>query len=595
MSQVEQYVRKARPQTAAAILIKIHSIYNLGELSQRPLLLEMIVKSIDKLSASEVNPAQLYEAFTGAWVHRDLWRDLMRPEDKLKFLTALSRTLWEQEKTSIEYQKLEAYVGTELATLVDSPQKLIELDGEIRTASFLVRDDRGQYGFAHSSYAEYFLAKYLADGISAGYVRVLTIRRLTNEVIDFLLWMTDKSRLEEMLTGVLTKEYQPLLSENALLILYRLRRRLLVEEMGRVSDTSKLQVEMPRAMRLGGAKLSQINLEGAIIHDACLDGADLRQCIAVGADLTGSSLADAAVTKGDLQGACLREAKAAGAILTEVNLHGADATKCDFSRADLTGSILTIKQSSGAVFKDAILTAVVLSPDSGISARPQETGPPHSSDWDRERALKQAFGFARRFAARIGAGANSEDIASDVVVYLLSNPTELARLSQPKFNPESICRALVWRRVSTLQREEPLSSTRLRPIGESDFMGEDEDIPDHYRIDILTGQETPSDAGERPDSEYEPETNDIELDTIADSLPSPEETDSIFQEHLENADLIDVLGKFLSEAALKMLIARYVEEETIEEIAKTYGLSDVEVVRRLNMARELARRALRPV
>ena len=43
-----------------------------------------------------------------------------------------------------------------------------------------------------------------------------------------------------------------------------------------------------------------------------------------------------------------------------------------------------------------------------------------------------------------------------------------------------------------------------------------------------------------------------------------------------------------------MLIARYVEEESVEEIAKSFKLSEIDVVRQLNKARELARRALGP-
>lgn len=101
VSQVEEYVRKAHPKDAVSVLTKTHKIYNLRELSQRPLLLEMIVKSIDKLGSGDVNAADLYGVFTNAWIHRDRWRDLMRPEDKLKFLTALARSLWEQERTIV--------------------------------------------------------------------------------------------------------------------------------------------------------------------------------------------------------------------------------------------------------------------------------------------------------------------------------------------------------------------------------------------------------------------------------------------------------------------------------------------------------------
>ena len=85
MAQVEEYARKACPDTAAAVVTKIHKIYNLAELSQRPLLLDMIVRSVDRLPVGDINSAQLYEIFTNAWIHRDQWRDVVRPEVKLTF------------------------------------------------------------------------------------------------------------------------------------------------------------------------------------------------------------------------------------------------------------------------------------------------------------------------------------------------------------------------------------------------------------------------------------------------------------------------------------------------------------------------------
>ena len=76
-------------------------------------------------------------------------------------LSSLQRSLdpWEQEKTNIDHKQLEEYVGTQLANLIDEPKTLIEIDAEIRTASFLVRDEQGRYGFAHTSYGEYFLSR----------------------------------------------------------------------------------------------------------------------------------------------------------------------------------------------------------------------------------------------------------------------------------------------------------------------------------------------------------------------------------------------------------------------------------------------------
>jgi DNA-directed RNA polymerase specialized sigma24 family protein len=605
ISQVEEYVRKARPQNATTILAKIHNIYNLSELSQRPLLLEMIVKSIDRLTESEVNPAHLYEVFTGAWTHRDRWRDLLRPEDKLKFLTALARSLWEQEKTSIDYRTLEAYVSAELASLIDSPQKLVELDGEIRTASFLVRDDQEQYGFAHSSYAEYFLARDLANHIAVGNVRVFAIRRLTNEIIDFLLWMVDKNALEEMLTVVLLQEYQPLLSENALVVLYRLRRSLLVEEKGRGRVGESLRIDMPTGAKLQGAKLAQINLEGAILKATRLDGADLEQCIAIDVDLTSASLRGASFRKGDLQGARLRDVDATGAALREVNFHGADVAGCDFSRADLSGSIFTVKDYTGAVFKDAVVDSAVLpaNSESTILGREVQT-PAASAEWDIEQSLRQVFEEVWRYAKKQGAGSDSGDVASDVVVYLLSNPSEMVRLKALGGKVEEISRTLAWRRLSTLRR---VQNVRLGPTSPEDQRMAAAEDNDHdlsvlqsdlegYSFDLETPNELSDIDQESTESDLD--SDDYDLGTIPESQVPSEEMISLREEPNETRpeanDLMNVLGKSLSEEALQMLIARYVEDESVEEIAKKLGISDVQVVRQLNMARELARKALRP-
>ena len=275
----------------------------------------------------------------------------------------LARSLWEQEKTTIHHSKLQDYVQTELKTLIDSPQKLIELDGEIRTASFLIRDDPGEYGFAHSSYAEYFLARELSSKISAGNIGTLATRRLTNEVIDFLLWMVDKESFEKQLTEILLLPYQTLLSENALALLYRLRRNLLIDEISRGQDAAKLSVEMPTRVQLQGARLAEINLEGAILQLANLDGADLRQCTARGADFSNSSFRSASIRKGDLQGACLRGVDATNAVMVELNCHSADVRGANFTDADLSNSVFSVKKLSGATFLRSLFNSAVLAPN----------------------------------------------------------------------------------------------------------------------------------------------------------------------------------------------------------------------------------------
>lgn len=565
MSQVETYIRKACPESANTVLEKIEKTYNLSELSQRPLLLDMIVKSFDRLKAGEINSGQLYKIYTDAWIHRDIWRNLISPADKLKFLTALARSLWDQDSTTIEYQKLQEYVGAELSNLIDSPQKLIELDGEIRTATFLVRDDRGHYGFAHASYAEYFLARHLATQLNAGNIDCLAIRRLSNETIDFLACLLEKTRLDVALTKTLQQEYRALLSENSLLILYRLRRNLLIEEQGRGTDNTNLQVEMPADAQLQGAKLAQVTLEGAVLVRAALTRADLRQCIASGADLSHSCLKGALLSKSDFHDARLREVDAADATLSEINLQGADVHGCDFTRADLSSSILTAKNLQEAVLQDAKLEGVVVLPGLerlvGISTKIST-----ELEWDKERALSHAFKFVRLYAKRQGAPSHAEDIASDVVVYLLSHPAELAALGGLGSNFDDFLRTVAWRMLSN-----------LRPDGE---MPEWPPVPGRLKIE--------EEEDIAPDEQMD--ETDV-LDQIAESMVAPEYIDRQLPSGLLDS-LYGRLRKHLSEDALRILLKRYVDEKSVKEIAKEERISQVQVARRLNKARELARNAL---
>jgi DNA-directed RNA polymerase specialized sigma24 family protein len=575
VSQVDEYVRRVCKEKADGVLAKINNIYNLTELSQRPLLLEMIVKSIDRFTTHEVNSAQLYEIFTGAWIHRDRWRDLMRSDDKLKFLTALARSLWEQEKTSIDGQKLQEYIGAELVSLIDSPQKLTELDGEIRTASFLVRDDRGQYGFAHSSYAEYFLARDLANRIATNDIKTLSIRRLTNEVIDFLLSMADKGILEQELTAILRDKYQPLLSENALLILYRLRRNLLIAEQGRGGDNIRLKIDMPSHVQLQGAKLAQINVEGAVLHSANLDSADLTQCIARGADFTSSSFRGVTARKGDFQEAVLSAANMTLAIFAEANFHGADVPLCEFSRADLSGSVFTVRDFSGAIIHETLLESAVLPPgkESQLLGGTEITEV-QTSDQDREKTLLLASQIARKYAYLHGAGTDSTDIAADVVVFLLSHPKELARAHQTRAGLTAMVRNLTWRRIAELRRATPDQFGPMRRVD-----------PDEVQ-----SNEESDEQGPNPEELWQLQDEEIFALIERADISTGRSAEGLY----EYSELLGILGKSINKNALQMLIARYVDEESVEEIAKIFRLSEIEVVRQLNKARELARNALGP-
>ena len=87
----------------------------------------------------------------------------------------------------------------------------------------------------------------------------------------------------------------------------------------------------------------------------------------------------------------------------------------------------------------------------------------------------------------------------------------------------------------------------------------------------------------------EPELVDYEADEdIAESVMSSEQADSMLQ-RLENLELLDFLGKSVSSDGLKMLVSRYVQGDTTGEIAARWGISEIQAVRQLNIARKLLR------
>jgi len=165
----------------------IQSIYNLEELARRPVLLDMVVKSLPELRrrGGEVTAAGLYQVYTNFWIERDDWRAILTPAGKAAFTTELAWRLWTADRERLHYTEL-----TDLAqellraehfkpgaiTATQLSQADIEFAAhEVRTAAFLTRDAEGNYGFAHRSFMEFFVARRLCPQMLAGTIEERTI------------------------------------------------------------------------------------------------------------------------------------------------------------------------------------------------------------------------------------------------------------------------------------------------------------------------------------------------------------------------------------------------------------------------------------
>lgn len=148
---------------------QIEDTYNLAELAQRPVLLDMIARSLPELKPGQaVNAAQLYQAYVELWLARD-WekgRTLITREDKRLFMQQLALEMLRRDESSIHYSRLPDRVREHFR--LERADEIDYFEHDIRTCSFLRRDGEGNYRFVHKSFGEFFVAQWLAPKLLDG-------------------------------------------------------------------------------------------------------------------------------------------------------------------------------------------------------------------------------------------------------------------------------------------------------------------------------------------------------------------------------------------------------------------------------------------
>ena len=147
----------------------IHQVYNLRELAERPFLLDLIVKTIpalEKHELQEISPGRLYEIYTERWLSREYskgeFRWLIQRSEKKAFMVELAWRMLMRGSLKIHFSELAAWVRSYFS--VSSPETIDYLAQDIRTCSFLSRDDEGYYAFVHRSFMEFFVGLRLVEG-----------------------------------------------------------------------------------------------------------------------------------------------------------------------------------------------------------------------------------------------------------------------------------------------------------------------------------------------------------------------------------------------------------------------------------------------
>jgi WD40 repeat protein/uncharacterized protein YjbI with pentapeptide repeats len=357
--QIKAYLTLARPHTHEEDWKKIGHIYDLKELAHRPLLLDMIIKSLPKMEkGQQISAAGLYNVYTNLWVQREerSRRIVIGRDIKLGLMLQLAWQLWTEQKQAIHYKALLPFLRqlSEAHILEFGDEEAEDIAREMQGASFLKRDEGGSFSFVHRSFMEYFLARKLFQSLCAKpseeiNTQVLRTRRLDRKLVYFLSQLDDGNLICAPLQKILQSGYVPDISENALQILYWSGRiRIGMEE--RIGDTLRLREELatriPARVTLGGANLQDIVLEGAEIIEADLSHADLD----------GANLNNATFRGVNLRAARLVRARAENSIFVECRFDSAILTGASFTGATLSESVLT-----GAVYDPATLAGASVS------------------------------------------------------------------------------------------------------------------------------------------------------------------------------------------------------------------------------------------
>ena len=164
--QIGQALRKLVPDGWQAALKKIRALPNIEDLSHRPVLLGMIAQTLSGIARSEdLNLATLYERYT-----EDLLRqrvETIPAADRRYFVQELAWEMQNSGRLSIPFSEFPKRVQVHFG-VKDDPGRAAFLDRDIRTQSYLVRDEAGNYRFAHRSLMEFFVARKLAPLLAEG-------------------------------------------------------------------------------------------------------------------------------------------------------------------------------------------------------------------------------------------------------------------------------------------------------------------------------------------------------------------------------------------------------------------------------------------
>lgn len=220
--ELKEYLKKRFGKNWKPQLERISGTHNLPELAQTPLFLEMIVETLPELG-DEVKRIELYQAYTDKWIQEQSRRKGARllEEQRRQFVRELAMKLYLEGKLSCHHKEFVPLLRQRFE--IDDAAQMDYLRSDVQTCTFLTRDGKGNYGFRHKSFMEFFVAQTLAEEIRGGSPEHLGAISLPIEVRGFLVDFLSTNPPADLLKEWLQIAEEQTLKDNVLSLIPRLR------------------------------------------------------------------------------------------------------------------------------------------------------------------------------------------------------------------------------------------------------------------------------------------------------------------------------------------------------------------------------------
>jgi len=358
----------------------INKIYNLSDLSKRPILLNLIVQTLSdfSLTTGEITQSKLYDTYVNKWMNRE--KRKVNPKYVSVVMEELAFKMFTENKNVITIDEIYETVDRKFrADIMKGRVDIDDINKKIRTASFIYRDSEDNFVFMHRSFMEFFIAKKLSQEINEDIIdsNILRKKMLTPEIISFIKEMiNNKSSLFLSMieyTRGKTENETGFLGGNAVTLLkylsYDFRESDFSLTVLSGADLSNCDLSNTcfRKTIMRNVKLSNSILRFTDFSESCLKRADIEKANIKGANfekanLEGAKLREACLKKTNLSGVNLERANLFWSDLSWVNLHSANLIGANLERAylieaNLEGAILEGANLEGAVLEGANIYA----------------------------------------------------------------------------------------------------------------------------------------------------------------------------------------------------------------------------------------------